>query len=114
MIDRKPNLAGYARASYLRELHGDLAGAVEAMRLAVAAGGPAAENSAYVSALLGELERRRGRTAARAARVRARAGARCPDHPGRERGPRAARAGTRAAIARPAAARSTGCRCPST
>ena len=28
MIDRKPNLAGYARVSYLRELHGDLDGAV--------------------------------------------------------------------------------------
>jgi tetratricopeptide (TPR) repeat protein len=34
------------------------------MRLAVAAGGPAPENTAYVSALLGELERRRGRTGA--------------------------------------------------
>jgi tetratricopeptide (TPR) repeat protein len=34
------------------------------MRLAVAAGGPAPENNAYVSALLGEVERRRGRTAA--------------------------------------------------
>ena len=34
------------------------------MRLAVGAGGPAAENVAYVSALLGELERRRGQRAA--------------------------------------------------
>ena len=41
MIDRRPNLAGYARVSYVRELRGDLPGAVEAMRLAVAAGGPA-------------------------------------------------------------------------
>jgi tetratricopeptide (TPR) repeat protein len=64
MVDRKPNLASYARVSYLRELEGDLAGAASAMRLAVAAGGPAPENNAYVSALLGELERRRGRTAA--------------------------------------------------
>ncbi|WP_053226904.1 tetratricopeptide repeat protein [Solirubrobacter soli] len=60
MIDRKPNLAAYARVSYLRELHGDLDGAVTAMRLAVAAGGPAPENNAYVRSLLGELERRRG------------------------------------------------------
>jgi len=60
MLDRRPNLAGYARASYLRELHGDLDGAVEAMRLAIAAGGPSAENSAFVTVLLGELERRRG------------------------------------------------------
>ena len=61
MIDRKPNLAAYARVSYLRELRGDLDGAAEAMRFAAAAGGPAAENRAYVLALLGELERRRGR-----------------------------------------------------
>jgi tetratricopeptide (TPR) repeat protein len=63
-IDRKPNLSAYARVSYLRELYGDLPGAAAAMRLAVTAGGPAVENVAYVSALLGELERRRGRTAA--------------------------------------------------
>jgi len=63
MIDRKPNLAAYARVSYLRELNGDLEGAAAAMRLAVAAGGPAPENNAYVLALLGELERRLGREA---------------------------------------------------
>jgi tetratricopeptide (TPR) repeat protein len=62
MVDRKPNLAAYARVSYVRELRGDLAGAASAMRLAVAAGGPAPENNAYVSTLLGELERRRGHT----------------------------------------------------
>src|SRR3954468_859129 len=60
MVDRKPNLAAYARVSYFRELHGDVAGAADAMRLAVAAGGPALENVAYVSALLGELERQLG------------------------------------------------------
>jgi len=95
MVDRRPNLSGYARVSYLRELHGDLDGAVEAMRLAVDAGGPAAENGAYVSTLLGELERRRGhRVAAR--RAFDRALALVPEHPGataglaRLEGPRAA------------------------
>ena len=34
MIDLQPNLASYARVSYFRELHGDLAGASRAMRLA--------------------------------------------------------------------------------
>jgi tetratricopeptide (TPR) repeat protein len=63
MVDRKPNLAAYARVSYVRELNGDLEGAASAMRLAVAAGGPAPENNAYVRALLGELERRLGRKA---------------------------------------------------
>ena len=85
MIDRKPNLAGYARASYLRELHGDLDGAVEAMRLAVDAGGPAAENGAYVERLLGELERRRGHRAA-ARRAFGQALALVPGHPGAELG----------------------------
>ena len=60
-VDRKPNLAAYARVSYVRELHGDLDGAVEAMRLAIAAGGPVPENVAYVQALLGGLELARGR-----------------------------------------------------
>lgn len=85
MIDRRPNLAGYARVSYVRELRGDLEGAVEAMRLAVAAGGPAAENGAYVSTLLGELERRRGRPAA-AERGFAQALALVPDHAAAELG----------------------------
>jgi tetratricopeptide (TPR) repeat protein len=56
MVDLKPTLAAYARVSYFRELHGDLRGAVDAMRLAVSAGGGAPENSAYVQTLLGNLE----------------------------------------------------------
>jgi pentatricopeptide repeat protein len=56
MIDLKPALSSYARVSYLRELQGDRAGATEAMRLAVSAGGDAAENLAYVQSLLGNLE----------------------------------------------------------
>ena len=110
MVDRKPNLAGYARVSYLRELHGDLTGAVEAMRLAVAAGGPAAENVAYVGALLGELERRRGRRAA-ARRAFQQALARRPGHPGAEAGLARLEGGT---SARACAASSSGSRSPST
>ncbi len=61
-VDRKPALASYARASYFRELHGDLAGAEQAMRLAVSAGSAAGgENVAYVQTLLGNLEFDRGR-----------------------------------------------------
>jgi len=55
MVDRKPDLAAYARVSYFRELHGDLSGAIDAMKLAVSAGGGAAENVAYVQTLLGNL-----------------------------------------------------------
>ena len=60
LVDRKPGLASYARASYYRELSGDLAGAASAMRLAVSAGG-SAESAAYVSVLLGDLVLQRGR-----------------------------------------------------
>jgi tetratricopeptide (TPR) repeat protein len=63
IIDIKPSLAGYARASYYRELSGDLAGAVSAMRLAVSAGG-SPESAAYVRVLLGDLELQRGRVEA--------------------------------------------------
>ena len=64
MVDAKPNLAAYARVSYFRELHGDLDGAVEAMRLAISAGGASAESTAYVQTLLGTLEFTRGRLGA--------------------------------------------------
>jgi len=64
MIDRKPNLPSYARVSYFRELHGDLPGAVDAMRLAISAGGGAAENVAFAQSLLGGLEFQRGRIGA--------------------------------------------------
>jgi tetratricopeptide (TPR) repeat protein len=71
MVDLEPNLASYARVSYFRELHGDLAGATRAMRLAVSAGGDARENLAYVQTLLGNLEFDRGhiRSAAGAYRL---------------------------------------------
>lgn len=61
MIDRRPDLAAYARVSYFRELEGDLAGAVEAMRLAASGGASVPENAAYVQSLLGNLELLRDR-----------------------------------------------------
>jgi tetratricopeptide (TPR) repeat protein len=63
-VDIKPTLASYARVSYWRELHGDLAGAVDAIRAAISAGGDVAENGAYVQTLLGNLELTRGHSAA--------------------------------------------------
>ena len=64
MVDLKPNLASYARVSYFRELTGDMAGALGAMRLAVSAGAGAAENVAFAQTLLGDLELGRGRVGA--------------------------------------------------
>jgi len=55
MSDLHPTLSSYARVSYFRELHGDLAGAISAMKLAVSAGGGVPENVAYVQTLLGNL-----------------------------------------------------------
>ena len=70
MVDRKPDLAAYARVSYFRELHGDLEGARQALVLALSAGGEAAENVAYVDTLLSHVDLLRGRLhlAAREAR----------------------------------------------
>jgi tetratricopeptide (TPR) repeat protein len=70
MVDRRPDLAAYARVSYFRELHGDLPGAVAAMRLAASAGGGTAENTASVQALLGDLELSRGHRRAAATAYR--------------------------------------------
>src|SRR4030095_16476714 len=55
MIDMRPNLSSYSRVAYMRELHGDMDGAIEAMQAAVTAGGPATENSAWVRVQLGNL-----------------------------------------------------------
>jgi tetratricopeptide (TPR) repeat protein len=79
LVNRKPTLSAYARVSYLRELHGDLDGAVQAMRAAIAAGGPVPENIAYVQTLLGGLELARGNGAG-ARRAYAAALAAVPDY----------------------------------
>jgi tetratricopeptide (TPR) repeat protein len=85
LIDAKPALAGYARVSYVRELHGDLDGAAAAMRRAIAAGGPARESVAAVQALLGGLELARGQLGAAEAAQRT-ALAAVPRYPAAEAG----------------------------
>lgn len=55
MVDTRPDLASYSRVAYMRELHGDTAGAIDAMSRAVEAGGPVAENTAWVTVQLGNL-----------------------------------------------------------
>ncbi|MEA2573778.1 MAG: hypothetical protein QOH93_1076 [Chloroflexia bacterium] len=55
MVDLRPDLSSYARVSYARELHGDVDGAIQAMQQAIAAGGPAAENTAWCRVQLGHL-----------------------------------------------------------
>lgn len=54
MVNLRPDAAAYSRVSYLRALHGDLDGAIEAMRIAVAAAGPGnPENASWYRVQLG-------------------------------------------------------------
>lgn len=62
MMSLKPTPSGYARVSYARELHGDRAGAIEAMRMSTdAAGRP--EPMAWALTHLGNLHAGSGRLA---------------------------------------------------
>ena len=55
MLKLKPGLPSYARASYLRELHGDAKGALEAMNLAVEAGIPGSVERSWAMYQMGQL-----------------------------------------------------------
>jgi tetratricopeptide (TPR) repeat protein len=55
MVDTRPDLAALSRVSYLRELSGDLPGAIQAMAQAEEAGAGAPFDEATVAALLGDL-----------------------------------------------------------
>lgn len=55
MVDMKPDLASYSRVSYIRELHGDVPGAIEAMQAAAEAGLPGAEGTLWAMYQLGTL-----------------------------------------------------------
>ncbi len=60
MVSIRPDLRSYSRVSYLRELHGDYKGAIEAMKLAVSAGLPGDEATAWSRITLGDLYRNYG------------------------------------------------------
>jgi tetratricopeptide (TPR) repeat protein len=64
LVRLKPGLAAYARVSYGRELLGDNAGAIEAMRMAVDAATAEREPSAWTRWQLGKLYWSTGRVAA--------------------------------------------------
>jgi len=70
MVTLRPSLASYSRVAYARELTGDRAGAVAAMRLALDAAGGQAEATAWSLVELARLERGRGRVEIAAQRVR--------------------------------------------
>lgn len=60
MLDVRPDVQALARASYLRELHGDLGGAGLAMRQAGAASSQSPLDQATVATLEGDLQLRAG------------------------------------------------------
>ena len=55
MMSIRPDLRSYSRVSYLREIHGDLPGAIEAMQMAAKSGFPGYEETAWCRLTLGEL-----------------------------------------------------------
>ncbi|MEL6651168.1 MAG: tetratricopeptide repeat protein, partial [Bacteroidota bacterium] len=60
MVSIRPDLRSYSRISYLREIHGDLDGAIAAMQEAVKAGYPGYEETAWTRLTLGELYEQKG------------------------------------------------------
>ena len=60
MISIRPDNRSYSRIAYLREIHGDLAGAAEAMKMAVNAGAPGDENTEWCRVQLGKLFEKMG------------------------------------------------------
>jgi tetratricopeptide (TPR) repeat protein len=59
-VNRRPEVASYARISYFRELHGDIPGALAAMQLAASAAGETSASSSFAQTLLGKLQFDRG------------------------------------------------------
>src|SRR2546423_13604875 len=51
----RPDLRSYSRISYIREIHGDYPGAIDAMKLAVDAGMPGDESTEWTRVQLGHL-----------------------------------------------------------
>lgn len=60
MNEIRPDLRSYSRVSYLREIHGDVDGAIDAMKRAVTAGAPGYESTAWARLTLGEMYQRYG------------------------------------------------------
>jgi len=60
MVSIRPDLRSYSRISYLREIHGDLPGAIEAMEMAITAGYPGFEDRAWCQVILARLHQEQG------------------------------------------------------
>lgn len=60
MVSIRPDLRSYSRISYLREIHGEVKGAIEAMDMAVKAGFPGQEQTEWCRINLGKLYEKTG------------------------------------------------------
>ena len=60
MVSVRPDLRSYARVSYLREIHGDPKGAIQAMEMAVSAGYPGYEQTEWARLQLGQMHEKYG------------------------------------------------------
>lgn len=60
MVSIRPDLRSYSRVSYLREIHGDVSGAVEALDMAIKAGYPGQEATAWARLTLGHIHQTYG------------------------------------------------------
>ncbi|MBX2890282.1 MAG: tetratricopeptide repeat protein [Saprospiraceae bacterium] len=60
MVSIRPDLRSYSRVSYLREIHGDVPGAIEALDMAVKAGFPGQEATAWARLTLGNIHKTYG------------------------------------------------------
>jgi len=61
LVDARTDLPSLARVSYLRELYGDIAGALDAMEQAAQSAAVAPENTAFVKSIVGNLSVYAGR-----------------------------------------------------
>lgn len=62
MVSLRPDIRSYSRIAYLREIHGDYRGAIEAMKMAVEAGLPGDESTAWTRVQLARLYEHTGDT----------------------------------------------------
>jgi pentatricopeptide repeat protein len=60
MISTRPDIRSYARVSYLREIYGDIPGAIAAMKMAVGAGYSGLEQTEWCRVQLGKLYEQTG------------------------------------------------------
>ncbi|MEQ1746417.1 MAG: tetratricopeptide repeat protein [Saprospiraceae bacterium] len=60
MVSIRPDLRSYSRVSYLREIHGDVPGSIEALDMAIKAGLPGQEATAWARLTLGNLHKTYG------------------------------------------------------